>query len=216
MIDILGPKRVLVLSILSGFSALFLFIVYGSMVPNYEQKSNQLSAIQGQVSNLNFELNEVLRDFDLINAQKDDFQKLKSIGFMEKQKRGEAQEALQKILEETGVLSSKASIGRGEISDHPKLAETKYKLLKSPVKIEVAALKDADIYGYLAALKEALPGFIGITEFNVSRLNDVSRETLQAIISNKKPAMVSANITADWITLISDQDVLDQEKEEAQ
>lgn len=202
MIEILGIKRVLVLAVLIAINAMLAFWVYTNLSPKYENQDRQLRTVQGQINTTRQSLDQILTEFGQIERQKEHFETLKKRGFFDEQNRIEAQNLLQEILYKSQVVSARATIGGGKVSDPPALSEAGHQVLTSPISIEITALEDVDIYRYLWLLEKGFSGYIHVKTFNLNRQADITREILQSIISGQNPEIVSAKIEADWVTLI--------------
>lgn len=202
MIDILGIKRILVLTLVIAINGILAFFVYANLVPQYEKQERELRSIQGQISTTGQRLDQILTEFDQIEQQKIRFDALKDRGLFDSQNRIKAQDLLESILFQSKVTSAKATIGGGKSAPHPSVAESGYNVLTSPISIEIQALNDIDVYKYLWLLEKQFKGYIDVKEFTLNRQGNVTREVLQSIISGQNPTIVSAKIKVDWITLI--------------
>lgn len=208
MIDILGVKKVVILSLLAALNVVLFYAAYINFADQIQTQENQLKRISGQVRTVTGDLNALRVELDQLEESQDDYDALVEKGFFDSQDRRLAQTVFQDILDESNVISAKASLGGGTAYDDEAAKKSEHKILSSPITVEITAISDEDVYKYIALLRERFRGFIEIKSINVRRRMDVSRDTLGAIISGAKPAMVSATIEAAWKTMIPESEVL--------
>jgi len=161
-----------------------------------------LRQVNRDLSSVTAEMTKITIDFEQLETQKGSYDLLKAKGFFAPQSRRDAEDNFKAALDESGVLTAKVSLGAGRAYDQADAAQAEYKILSSPIAIEITAIDDVDVYRYLALLHKKFKGFIDVKAIVLQKRMDVSSETLRAIIGEKEPEMVHAKIAAAWKTMI--------------
>jgi hypothetical protein len=210
MINILGIKRIVTLASLLALVGILAFLNYSVFAPQLETKEQEKNTLQGQINTVRNDLNSIQIEFSLLEEQRGSFDKLEAMQFFERQDRRKAEEILEVIQERSHVLSAKTAISGGVLEDHPEAQRAQYKILNSPLQIEIAAMEDTDIFRYIWLLENRFPGYIDVQSLTFDRMINVDRELLQKIISGELPTIVTAKMEASWKTMIPETDALVQ------
>lgn len=208
MIDVLGAKRVLVLSMLVALNVLFGLIVYSYLLPQEKTLEREKRGLQSTVLGLRNNIANVQLDIEQLESQKDAFEALQERGFFEVQNRRAVRETTELARDKAGVVSAVVSFKPGEKEVDAQAAEANHVILNSAVQIDIKAISDRDVYLYIEELKRTFPGHLSITSIEIERELDVSRGVLRNIAFGDNPALISAQVVLAWRTMIpSDTDL---------
>lgn len=208
MIRVLGAKRILTILTLIALNALMGAAVYFYLMPEKIRKSQELTSLRGQISTVQTDIGRMQIEFDQLEVQQAQFEKLKERGFFEAQGRREAEKVFQKIQQEAGVVSAVANIQAGSLEDSEEAQKAEHKILVSPVTIKLAAVDDVDVYKYLYLVERFFPGHVTIKKIMLERKSNINNTVLRAIATGGKPQLVTADIEAEWRTMIPQKDVI--------
>lgn len=208
MIRVLGARRVLTLVALLALNALMGAAVYLYLMPEQMKKNNELNSLRGQTSTVQSDIDRMQIEFDQLAVQQSQFEKLRDRGFFGAQGRREAEKVLQRIQQEAGVVSAVANIQSGKIEDSEEAQKAEHKILVSPVSIKLSAVDDVDVYKYLYLVERFFPGHISIKTIILERKMSINNTVLRAIATGAKPQLVTADIQAEWRTMIPQKDVI--------
>lgn len=208
MIRVLGAKRILTIIALIALNALVGAGVYLYLMPEKLRKNQELSGLRGQISTVQNDIGRMQIEFDQLAVQQAQFEKLQERGFFGAQGRRDAEKVFQKIQQEAGVVSAVANIQAGSLEESEEAQKAEHKILVSPVTIKLAAVDDVDVYKYLYLIERFFPGHITIKNIMLERKININNTVLRAIATGAKPQLVTADIQAEWRTMIPQKDVI--------
>ena len=211
MIKVLGTKRVLGLVFLVALNVALATGVYLYAVPEKGKKERELRRLTGQIATLISDIERMQVEFEQLEAQQEEFDQLKARGFFGNQGRRQAEQILERIQKEAGVISAVAGIQSGVVEDNEEAKKAEHKILKSPVTIHLEAMDDVDVYRYIYLLEKFFPGHVTIESVNMERLADVSGPVLRSIASGSNPKLIKAEIEMIWRTMIPASEVIGTE-----
>ena len=208
MIAVLGFKRVVMLAVLVALNIVLALSVYMYMKPETQKKERELRGLRGQVSTVRTDIDRMQVEFEQLEDQKAEFERLAAGGFFKNQGRRQAELILNEIQKTSGVSKAIASIQAGEFEDNEEAKKAKHKILKSPIKIRLEAIDDINVYHYLFLVEHYFPGHIAIEEINMERSADITGTVLRAIASGTNPSLVQADVEMVWRTMIPESEVI--------
>lgn len=211
MIGVLGIKRVAVLVVLVALNGFLAAASYMYLAPELQTKERQLRSDRSQVSTLRNDIDRMQIEFDQLEEQKEEFEKLAQDGFFKDQSRRQAEKILSQIQKNSGVSKAIASVRAGEIEDNEEALKAEHKILSSPVEIQLQAFDDVNIFHYLFLVENYFPGHIAVKDIKIERTADVTGTVLRAIAAGGNPPLVSANVNMVWRTMIPQSQVIQQE-----
>jgi len=214
MIAVLGIKRVMILVGLLVLNGLFAAGVYVYLTPEIQKKERELRGLRGQVSNLRSDIDRMQVEFEQLEEQKEEFEKLAKDGFFKDQSRRKAEQMFNQIQKASGVSKAIASIKSGVIEDNPEAKKAEHKILKSPVEIRLEAFDDVNVLQYLFLVENYFPGHVSIENIYLERTADVTGTVLRAIASGQNPPLVNAKINLVWRTMIPEANVINKGDEQ--
>lgn len=153
---------------------------------------------QGALAALTKDISRLEASSSLVSERADQYGELAESGFMEGQNRLEATKLVKKLSVEAGILRLNYEfmpVERFPVAGHDPLQVT---VTSSPMKLEIQALFDRDIYAFIDKLRARMPGHVTIREMEVTRLIEDSAALAQDIARGEKPAAVRADVTLDW------------------
>jgi predicted phage tail protein len=212
MIAVLGIKRVIVLLFLAAACALLGAAVYMYLIPEVAAKQREFRSVQGQVSTLRGDINRMQVEFEQLEDQKEEFEALAADGFFKDQSRRQAELILNKIQKTSGVSKAIASIDSGIIEDNEEAKKAEHKILKSPISVKLEAFDDINVFHYLFLVERYFPGHVTIERVYLERKADVTGTVLRAIATGSNPALVEADVSMMWRTMIPESSVIGGEQ----
>lgn len=202
MIEDIGTKRVLILLLLIVVNVT-IFVSLGSYFkPEIRGAKTRLSALKEEASQQLQDLEQARLEIEQLDQTIESFNGLKEQGFLDNQDRRNASDLLQRIEKITNMVSARAQIQSAQFEDDIHASKAGHHIMASPIKLDLQALDDVDIYRYLYFVENSLPGHVSIDKFSMIRDGDVTAELLRAVSSGDDPALVSAELTLIWRTMI--------------
>ncbi|MGB0720083.1 MAG: hypothetical protein ACPGRX_06395 [Bdellovibrionales bacterium] len=214
MINILGFRRVVVLVGLILVNVVFAASVYGYLLPEKQIQDGKKSRLQGEVSTLRSDIDKLKVEFAQIEAQRVEFEDLRDEGFFTDQNRRQAQLILNDIQAKSNIIKAVSQIEGAKFENNADAIKAEYDVLQSPLKIELEALDDLDVYRYLYLMEAFFPGHISIDKLVMVREADVNGTILRSIASGGNPVLVKANAELSWRTMIKDPNAKTRDRQE--
>ncbi|MFK7839968.1 MAG: hypothetical protein AB8B83_06515 [Bdellovibrionales bacterium] len=202
MIKILGFRRILTLAVLVLINLAAGLSAYMYFMPQKETKTRELNGVRSQVSTLKTDIEGLKVEFEKLDEQVIQHEKLKQDGFFDSQSRRRAEEILKEIQERSGVVSAIASIAAGKFEENEEAKKSNHQILKSPIEIRLEAVSDLDVFRYIYLMEEFFPGHVSVENVNIKREADISGVILRAVASGKNPELVTADLELAWRTMI--------------
>lgn len=202
LLDILGPKRVLLCLGVASVLACLLLFNYAYLLPHTEEMEDQYYAARRDISAVEDVISGHKSAFEAFSDQRREFDKVVDKGFFKSQRRLELAQIFADLQEETGLLNVRYDVLPGEIEDHDKAAEIEHRMMKSAMSIEVDAFMDADIVAFVKGLKENLPGHVKVVSLSLRRRGNLDQQALEQISEGNKPLLVQAELKAEWRNLV--------------
>lgn len=213
MIKVLGKKRILLLALLVALNAIFAAVVYLYLIPQTEGQEKKLKSINNQVKTVQQDLEFTRQEFDQLEVQKEQFEKLRDKGFFDTQKRRQAEDVLQQIQKQSGVISATASIGAGKTIENEDAKKAAHVVLESPISVKIEGLDDVSIYNYVYLLQNFFPGHVYVKDITMTRMQEVTGSVLRSVAGGQNPVMVVAILNLNWSTMIPESSVITDEGE---
>ncbi len=201
MIQILGTKRVLFLTVLLLLNVGLGLALYVHLIPEQEKVTSELRRTEKAVAQKKEEIARIKEEIAMLRENLKKYKILQDSGFFGNQNRVTAQDAFQEIREESGVLKAKYFIKAAERIEHKKAEEVEHVLLSSAINVDVEALDDIDIYHFIKLIQKRFPGNVELTALDVrlgSRVNDAS---LRKIANGEPVSMVKGHLEFNWRTM---------------
>ncbi len=207
MIDVLGVKRIVIIGVLLALCLASGGYYYGVAQPQYTKKELKLRGVRSQVAKLGSDIDFILSDFEALEKQKEEFDRITQKGFFKKQGRYEVKELFENLQNQSGIIQVKVN-GEGALVEENKLAsDAKYALLGSPVTLVIDSLDDKSIYKFMYLLKETFPGHVSIDGIEIKKNISLNSELLQKIALGENPVLVRGTIEMTWRTMIPQSEV---------
>ena len=208
MIGVIGVKRILTIVVLLLLNAALAAVVYMHFVPRKMAAENELNQLRGNISTVQSDISRMQVEFDQLQLQQVQFDKMRQRGFFGSQGRREAELILQKIQRESGVISAVVNIMGGVVEANEEALKAEHQVLASPVSIRIEAMDDVDVYRYIYLVQQFFPGHVSFEKLSLKREAEVSGTVMRAIATGANPKLVSAEIVMTWRTMIPQKDVI--------
>lgn len=212
MIKVIGAKRVAILAVLVVLNAAVAALTYLYMIPEEGASAKRLRTLRGENQTKSADIERMQIEFEQLGQQQDKFDKLKDDGFFKAQVRSVAKKLFKDIQDESRVVSAVAAVRAGTIEENSEAKKSNYKVLVSPVEIQIQAFDDGDVYNYLYILEQKFPGHLAIDQLKIERMKDISGPVLRAIATGANPVLVNANVKLAWRTMIPASQIIVEEE----
>lgn len=194
----IGVQRVIVIFILAAFAAGTAFLYYAQLLPQKENVERELRSANAQVSSMRGKLQEIREEFASFEQSEQQFKKLEETGFFNDQNRVFARERIESLQTQSRVKSVQYQVSRADIQESEDADRAGYALLSSPIRIELEAFNDMDIFRFIDLFQKNFPGHIMLNGIDLKKERNVNEATLRAIGVGDDVTMVSAQINAEW------------------
>lgn len=212
MIKVIGAKRVVILGVLVVLNAATAALTYLYMVPEADASEKRLRTLRGENQATSADIERMQIEFEQLDQQQDKFDALKADGFFKAQVRSVAKKLFKDIQDESRVVSAVASVRPGSIEENEEAKKSNYKVLVSPVDIQIQAFDDGDVFNYLYILEQKFPGHLAIDKISMQRATDISGPVLRAIATGANPVLINANVKFSWRTMIPESQIIVEEE----
>ncbi|MEC8664882.1 MAG: hypothetical protein VXY16_05375 [Pseudomonadota bacterium] len=209
MIQVIGLKRLIILSVLLAFNAALGAGLYLYVMPENLSVTRQLSSTRSQVATMRNDAQELRGDIEQIEDKKSYFTNLQTVGFMSDQNRLVARRRIMDIQQYSKVLKAKYDIGSAVVMDDENLSNSDQVVLSSELAINIDAMDDIDFYSFIYWLRNTFPGHVTIDNIKMQRMNDVNDVTVRQIGSGLPMTMIKADVSAKWRTIVPKSTVTD-------
>ena len=214
IMNIIGPRRLVMLLSLALLNAALAGAVYFLMIPHNENLQTQLNQVKGQVSTARAETDRLRNEFDEIQKQKEQFEKLGLTGFFTAQDRVLARDRFEAIQKYSRVILASYDIQPATVERSDDLTAAGQVMLSTPVSVEVDALDDKDFYNFMYLIENAFNGYASINTLEIKRVREIDDIALREIGSGMPTVMIKGKFDFDWKTMVPEnriQDVIQQQ-----
>ena len=211
MIQVIGLKRLIILSVLLAFNAALGAGLYLYVMPENLSVTRQLSSTRSQVATMRNDAQELRGDIEQIEDKKSYFTNLQTVGFMSDQNRLVARRRIMDIQQYSKVLKAKYDIGSAVVMDDENLSNSDQVVLSSELAINIDAMDDIDFYSFIYWLRNTFPGHVTIDNIKMQRMNDVNDVTVRQIGSGLPMTMIKGDVSAKWRTIVPKSTVTDDQ-----
>ncbi len=208
MIRIIGIKRLVILVILLAFNGVVGSAVYMYLIPENQNVERKHKVERNKVIALQHDISRMEVEFEQLDQQQGQYDRIKAEGFFQAQDRAEAKEMFSLIQEQSHVISASVSVKPGNVVDNYEAEKAKHKVLVSEMSVDIKAFDDNDIYHYIDLVQKVFPGVVTLQRIDVRRDKDISAALLRAIASGASPELVTAKVEFLWRTMIPQEQVL--------
>lgn len=213
MIEILGVKRLALLSGLIVLNGILAFAIYGYVAPERLHLDRQARTASAQVSSTQAEVDRLRYEYDSVERQAAIYEDLKNIGYFSSQSREEARDRLAAFQRYSRVLSASYEIQPAIFNSDQRLRDAGHVMLVTAVTVDVDALDDIDFYNFLYLVNTAFPGHTSIENISISREHELSDGAIRQISTGTPVNMIKGSISFIWRTLIPDDRPSDEQYE---
>ena len=201
MKGILGPKQILTILILLGVNVLLGAVIYGFLLPQTQVTEQSARSIKAQTSARRNEITNLKEEYAKLEAQTRIVKELEARGLYNDQNRVFAQQMIDKMQSMAGLLKARYTISSGSIVADANAQDANLQVISSPVKMEIEALDDMDVYGFVGLLQKRFPGVVDITRLQVTRAMEMTQPALRQIGNGTPVVLVKGSLEFNWKTL---------------
>lgn len=202
MIEVLGIRRIVIVAIMVAVNAVLGAGLYLYAMPESEKLERDLRSVRGQIGSTRGETETLRSDYELIQRQRDYFEELQDVGFINDQNRLLARRRIAVVREYTRVLNAEYNISPAQTQRHDKLRDVGHHILSTSMSIQVEALDDIDLYNFIYWMENGFPGHVSLERLSLERLREMNDVMLRQMGSGTAMPMVRANMTFSWRTMM--------------
>lgn len=197
----IGTKRFFILLVLGGcFAALSLY-AYAIIGPQEKAKTAERDASFAEVAQTRADVEKMRSDLITFETQKQLFEKLSKIGFLNDQNRVLTRARFETLQRLSKIVSAKYEIKAAKITENELSENTGYVTMQSPISVSISAIDDLDVYRFIYYLNYGFPGHIKIMNLKIERLGSITPEVLKQIGAGQPPQIISAVMELEWTTM---------------
>lgn len=155
----------------------------------------QLRSLRAQTSQTQAEARQAAMDHDYVVANTGRYKDALARGVLTPQDRLGARERLDELMRDSYLvrLGYEMAAARTEQAG----AHT---IVTTPMKLEISALLDRDVFGLLRALDGAFPGYGVLQGFRIARADPVDDSALRKVAAGTAVPFITATVSLDWRT----------------
>jgi hypothetical protein len=202
MINVIGKRRLTILLGLVGFNVLLAAAVYFLLLPANEKMTADLKATNAKITKSKNNIDDMRNQFQIIQQQKEQFAKLQTTDFFTTQDRLQARERFTAIQRYSKVVQASYDMKAATTERTPDLTNAGQLMLTTPVEVSVDALDDMDFYNFVFLVKNAFPGYVGITSIELKRDRELDEVSLRQIGSGIPTVLIKGKIGFTWKTIV--------------
>lgn len=202
MKEILGIKRIVMLTVLSAIVLATASMLYTVIIPQYEDMTRDINSKRYETSDNESQARNLKSDTEEVKIQKERAALLKKVGFYVNQDRQFAVDTIGSIQKHTDVLKAQYQIEPiEEVKDTP-LDEINYILLKSKMSFDIEAINDKDIYKFAYWIENSFPGLMILNSLEVKSLENVDDMVIDTIHRSGAVPLASGQLDFTWHTIV--------------
>lgn len=203
----LGNKRVLGLIVMALLVAGLYYVQDAYLLVNKEQVEKELAAKKSEIEAKRAEINNLKREFKLLETQLRDYKELETKGFFNDQNRVVANQNMKSLQSMAGLLKAKYVVDAGAVIDDQRAKDANHILLSSPIEVEIDSISDTDVFAFVKLLQERFPGYVSFNKIEVNLDQVPTPVVLRSIGSGSPIVMVKSKIMFDWKTMAPATDI---------
>lgn len=207
MIDKIGPRRATVLFVLIGAIAVLAVANYLFLRPKADSTKLELDGVRNETSVLKKETEKMRADLAVIEKQKLFFDSITKMGFFNEQDRLQARQRFETMQQLSKIISAKYEIRAATIVPDEAAEKTGYVIMDSPIKIDLSAIDDLDVYRFIYYLNYGFPGHITIRNVSIERKAELTPTVLKNIGSGLPTEIITATMDLQWRTMAKKESV---------
>ncbi len=205
MMKVVGLNKILLILLLAAFLVLaFLYSQY-VLGPSLKKQQSLLSVSKAEISEMTNNLTLLSEGLEKFELQKDDFEKIRHLGFFNPQNRVEAKQIITAMQRESRLRIKTYTIKPAVSITNEKSREAGYKVLNTDMDFNLEAIEDADIYKFIYILNYGFPGQVIIKNFSISREVDITQPLLRKIGVGQSEPIIEATLSISWQTMVPDE-----------
>ena len=200
MIDIvllrqfMAPGLALLLTLATFIGGSMYLDDYGAQV------QQEAAAAESALFSLRRDIRELRGDSTFVADKMPEYQALREKGFLEPQSRLQAAGLLESLAITHKINELKYEF-RPEERHKLNVARADVEVVSSTILLQLNALLDEDIFGYLDAITQRLKGHVAIRGFKIGRMDDDMGSILKRVAAGTRPSNVTAQLVIDWTTM---------------
>lgn len=154
----------------------------------------QLRRLRAQTSQTQGQARQAVMDYDYVVANTDRYKDALSRGVLDPQDRLDARRRLDDLMRDTYLVR----LGYEMAAAKTEQAGNGYSIVATPMKLEVSAMLDRDIFVLLRALDGAFPGYGVLRGFHLNRADPPDAANLKKVVAGTPVPFITGTITLDW------------------
>lgn len=159
-----------------------------------DEAEGQLRRLRAATNQARGEAQQAALDYDYVVANTDRYKNALERGVLTPQDRLDARQRLDTLMNETYLVRMGYEMAAAVIQQGP----GGHEMVTTPIKMEVSAMLDRDIFELLRDLENAFPGYGVLRGFNLARGDAVTDEALRRIKAGEPLPFITGSVTVEW------------------
>lgn len=204
MINLLGPKIVLVIILATLVFGMSGAASYYYMIPQMETAKSDEMRLRGQISTKRDEIRQLKIEYVALKDQILKFNLLKKKGFFNAQDRVTARDTISQLTAQAKLLRADLNLSPAQqITDNKNASDAGYVLISGPMSIKIGSLNDINIFKYMVALQNVFPGYLEFKSFSFTRQGGESQNMLQGLMDGNPEPLIEGELQFTWWSMAS-------------
>lgn len=207
MIKLIGRKRFFLLLVLGMINIVLAAFLFLWVQPSSAEAQMRLNGLNSQIGTLQTDIATIKKQIETTRENIPYFNRLGTIGFFSNQDRFEAERVIQTIQKESGIKAASFKIGAQKDVKDDTAEEAKYRLVVSPIKIDmIKSYNDVEVYKLAYLMNNSFTGHTRLVSFELARPLVITETDIEGINEpNKDVFFVRGSMDFEWYTMLEDE-----------
>lgn len=159
-----------------------------------EEADAEFRRLRAATNQTRGEAQQAVMDYDYVVANADRYKNALGRGVLDPQDRLDARQRLDTLMSEAYLVRMGFEMAAAVTQQGP----GGFDLITTPIKMEVSAMLDRDIFVLLRDLEDAFPGYGVLRGFRLTRGDAVTDEALRRVTAGEPLPFVTGSVTLEW------------------
>lgn len=161
-----------------------------------DDAERELRTLRARTSQVQGQARQAADDFDYVTANAPRYRDALARGVLDPQDRLAAKTDLDQLMKDAYLVRLGYEMAAAKTEEGP----DGYAVVSTPMKLEVSALLDRDVFVLLRDLETAFPGYGVVRGFRITRADPVDDSNLKKVAAGTPVPFITGSISIDWRT----------------
>jgi len=169
----------------------------------------KIGSIVWQIDKIDTHIADLAGDVNVVLSQDRRYKNIQQRGFVGEQSRLRAAQLLEELGPKYQLTALHYDFMPPAIDAITGGEGTRFRLVRTDLSLEIEAMTDTQLLGFVAEFTERLSGLIQIQSLRIERLEDLSPDVVEQIAAGERPALFQADVLLSWnnVTVVVDETV---------